>query len=127
MSKTQFTEEFGKKLEELRKSNPKRKREATTAITKAECTEIVDTLIATLIDSLLQGKDVSFPGCGTFKHEVRGARVGRNPQSGATLHIPAKNVVKFNVSPKLKEAIANNTSKHKSAGKKTAEHHGKKK
>jgi len=35
----------------------------------------------------------------------RAARVGRNPATGATIQIPAKRVVKFQVSKAAKDAI----------------------
>jgi len=35
----------------------------------------------------------------------RKARVGRNPQTGATIKIPAKKVVKFRVAKACKDAV----------------------
>ncbi len=45
------------------------------------------------------------PGIGRLKKVERKARVGRNPQTGEKIRIPAKKVVKFTVSKACKEAI----------------------
>jgi nucleoid DNA-binding protein len=39
--------------------------------------------------------NVSVRGFGTFKTKTRAARTGRNPQTGAALQIPAKDVLTF--------------------------------
>jgi DNA-binding protein HU-beta len=48
---------------------------------------------------------VTLVGFGTFSVSKREARTGRNPQSGKTIKIPAKNVAKFKAGSKLSEAI----------------------
>ena len=44
-------------------------------------------------------------GFGTFAVSERAAREGRNPQSGKTIAIPAKKVVKFKAGAKLADAM----------------------
>ncbi len=44
-------------------------------------------------------------GFGTFSVLKRAARDGRNPQTGETIKIPAKKVVKFKAGSKLLEAV----------------------
>ena len=56
-------------------------------------------------NSLKRGKKVTLVGFGTFDARKRAARTGRNPQTGATVKIPARNVVVFKAGSKLKEAI----------------------
>jgi len=46
------------------------------------------------------------PGLGRLKKSARKARMGRNPQTGAPIKIPAKTVVKFYVAKAVKDAIA---------------------
>jgi len=46
------------------------------------------------------------PGLGRLKKSSRKARVGRNPQTGAPIKIPAKTVVKFYVGKAVKDQIA---------------------
>ncbi len=53
-----------------------------------------------------QAKNVfTLPGIGKLKLVNRKARMGRNPQTGAPIQIPAKRVVKFRVSKAAKDAI----------------------
>ena len=51
----------------------------------------------------------TLPGLGKLKLRDRAARVGRNPATGATIQIPAKRVVKFQVSKVAKDAILGTT------------------
>ena len=46
------------------------------------------------------------PGLGRLKKSQRKARMGRNPQTGAPIKIPAKTVVKFYVAKAVKDSIA---------------------
>jgi DNA-binding protein HU-beta len=45
-------------------------------------------------------------GLGRLKKSQRKARMGRNPQTGEPLKIPAKTVVKFYVAKAVKDSIA---------------------
>jgi len=75
--------------------------------------DITKTAAATALDSLLDGitktlkKDgkVTLVGFGTFSVSRRKARTGRNPQTGATIQIGAKNVPKFSAGKALKDAV----------------------
>jgi len=46
------------------------------------------------------------PGLGKAVKAHRKARMGRNPQTGAAIKIPAKTVVKFRLAKAFKEAVA---------------------
>jgi DNA-binding protein HU-beta len=46
------------------------------------------------------------PGIGRLVKSNRKARVGRNPQTGEAIKIPAKTVVKFRVAKAVKDTIA---------------------
>ena len=46
------------------------------------------------------------PGLGRLVKSNRKARVGRNPQTGEAIKIPAKTVVKFRVAKAVKDTIA---------------------
>src|SRR5262250_2629970 len=46
------------------------------------------------------------PGLGRLVKSNRKARVGRNPQTGEPIKIPAKTVVKFRVAKAVKDVIA---------------------
>ena len=45
--------------------------------------------------SLKKGDSVTLVGFGTFSVSHRGARTGRNPQTGATINIPARKAPVF--------------------------------
>ncbi len=47
----------------------------------------------------------TLPGIGKLVLVQRKARMGRNPQTGEPINIPAKKVVKFRVAKAAKEAI----------------------
>jgi len=46
------------------------------------------------------------PGLGRLVKSNRKARMGRNPQTGEAIKIPAKTVVKFRVAKAVKDVIA---------------------
>jgi DNA-binding protein HU-beta len=46
------------------------------------------------------------PGLGRLVKSNRKARIGRNPQTGEAIKIPAKTVVKFRVAKAVKDTIA---------------------
>jgi nucleoid DNA-binding protein len=48
---------------------------------------------------------VTIPGFGTYATKQRGARTGRNPATGATIHIPAKKYVHFKPGKTLRERV----------------------
>lgn len=47
----------------------------------------------------------TLPGLGKFTVVTRSARVGRNPQTGEEMKIPAKKAVKFTLSKLIKDKI----------------------
>ncbi|MBV5318339.1 MAG: HU family DNA-binding protein, partial [Desulfobulbaceae bacterium] len=56
-------------------------------------------------DAMAAGDKVTLIGFGTFSVTERAAREGRNPQSGQTMSIPAKKVVKFKAGAKLVDSV----------------------
>ncbi|MBI5238003.1 MAG: HU family DNA-binding protein [Deltaproteobacteria bacterium] len=72
-------------------------------ITKKTANEIINE-IAQL--SYKEAKNTfTLPGIGKLVLVKRKARVGRNPQTGAAINIPAKRVVKFRVAKACKDAV----------------------
>ena len=55
---------------------------------------------------LKAGEDITLVGFGTFSTGERAARQGRNPQTGETISIAAKKVVKFKPGKALKDEVA---------------------
>jgi DNA-binding protein HU-beta len=56
-------------------------------------------------ETLEKGEKLSLIGFGTFSVSERSARTCRNPQTGKSMKIPAKKIVKFKVGSKLAEAV----------------------
>jgi len=74
-------------------------------ITKSAAAKAIDSLIEGITRSLGQGERTTLVGLGTFQVSERKARMGRNPHTGAAIHIPAKKVVRFRASKDLEEAV----------------------
>ena len=55
--------------------------------------------------TLRGGGRVSLVGFGSWSVSHRAARAGRNPQTGATIQIAAKNVVKFKAGAELSSSV----------------------
>lgn len=72
---------------------------------KAEATTAVSAVFDVITDSLKAGEQVSVPGFGIFQRKDRAARQGRNPQTGATILIPAAKVPSFKAGKGLKDAV----------------------
>jgi len=74
-------------------------------ISKASAEKALNGTLAAIADTLKAGDKVTLVGFGTFSVSKREARQGRNPQTGKTIKIPAKNVVKFKAGSKLSDAV----------------------
>ena len=74
-------------------------------VTKAQAHKAVGAFFDGVTSSLKKGKKVSFVGFGTFSVSKRKARTGRNPQTGAPIHIAAAKVPKFKPGKQLKDAV----------------------
>ena len=68
---------------------------ADAGISKAAAKAALDSLTSKVTKALKGGDRVSLVGWGTWSVSNRAARTGRNPQTGKTIQIAAKNVVKF--------------------------------
>ena len=55
--------------------------------------------------TLKKGGDIPLTGLGKFKVLNRKARMGRNPQTGEPIKIPAKRVCKFRIAKSLKDMV----------------------
>ena len=74
-------------------------------ISKASAGRALDSMVETITESLKKGDPVALVGFGTFSVKDRAARQGRNPQTGATIQIPAARVPGFKAGKGLKEAV----------------------
>ncbi|WP_261979378.1 HU family DNA-binding protein [Buchnera aphidicola] len=74
-------------------------------LSKTQAKLTLETTLSTIIDSLKKGESVQIVGFGTFKVNLRSSRIGRNPQTGKEIQIPATKVPSFTSGKTLKNAI----------------------
>ena len=77
----------------------------STGQSKSAVSSVLDATLETITGSLKNGDKVTFTGFGTFERRHRQARVGRNPQTGAEVQIPASNVPAFKAGKSLKDSV----------------------
>lgn len=88
--------------QELVKAMAEKMPEGTTLKT-AEAA--VNAFVESVTDALSNNDEVALTGFGSFKISERKARTGRNPQTGETMEIAAKNVPGFKAGKNLKDAV----------------------
>jgi integration host factor subunit alpha len=71
-------------------------------ITTKKATDIVESIIDEIRDTLAKGEIVKISGFGKFSPHEKKARKGRNPKTGEPITIADRKVLKFKVSEKLK-------------------------
>lgn len=74
-------------------------------LSKVSAAAAIDSLIDGIVKSLKKGNPVTFVGFGTFKTAQRKARTARNPQTGGTIKIPKRRVVRFTAGKALKTTV----------------------
>ena len=74
--------------------------------TKKQAGMILVELSELAAKAIKKGDKFALPGFVTVKVRARKARMGRNPQTGAAIKIPAKKVVKALPAKALKDIIA---------------------
>ncbi|MFP3883530.1 MAG: HU family DNA-binding protein [Actinomycetota bacterium] len=81
-------------------------------ISKAKAAEIVDHIFSTkagegiIAVELDAGRKVNITGFGSFTLKRRSERQGRNPATGETITIPARNYAHFSAAKGLKDRVA---------------------
>ncbi|MCB0693614.1 MAG: HU family DNA-binding protein [Lewinellaceae bacterium] len=78
---------------------------ADANITKAQAADALGAVIDGVSGTLKAGDKVTLVGFGTFSISKREARTGRNPQTGKSIKIAAKNVVKFKPGKELADEV----------------------
>ena len=73
--------------------------------TKVDAAKAVDAVSAVVMAAMKKGERVTWTGFGTFEVRARAARMGRNPQTGAPLHIAASKTPAFKAGKSLKDAV----------------------
>ena len=74
-------------------------------INKRQANDALKSFLDNVTTDLKKGKKVSFVGFGTFTVSKRKARIGRNPQTGEKINIPASKVPHFRAGKALRDAV----------------------
>jgi DNA-binding protein HU-beta len=74
-------------------------------VSRKQADQILDGLVETVVKSVKKGESVKIPGLGIFRLRKMKARVGRNPQTGEPIKIPARKKVGFSVAKTFKEQV----------------------
>jgi len=74
-------------------------------IDKKTALEFVDEFITTVTDTVATGEDVVLTGFAKFRRVQRGPRLARNPQTGATVKVPAKKAAKITPLKAFKDQV----------------------
>ncbi|MFP4171315.1 MAG: HU family DNA-binding protein [Candidatus Hydrogenedentota bacterium] len=82
----------------------------TLGMQQNDIAKIVDTTLATIADSLAEGKQWELRDFGVFEVKSRLPRKGRNPRTGEAAVVPKRKVVVFRAGKRMREQIANGTA-----------------
>ncbi|EAT15103.1 HU family DNA-binding protein [Desulfuromonas acetoxidans] len=74
-------------------------------LSKSDSEKALKAFVDTVTEALKGGDKIALVGFGTFSVGDRAARVGKNPQTGAEIKIPAAKVPKFKAGKALKDAV----------------------
>ena len=74
-------------------------------VQRKEAVDTVESLLEVLKSTLESGEDVLVSGFGKFQVKEKKARKGRNPATGDDAILPARRVVTFKWSGKLRELL----------------------
>ena len=74
-------------------------------LNKRESKDMVEAFFEIVNEALVKGDDVKLSGFGNFAIRRKAPRPGRNPRTGESIPIKARNVVTFHASHKLKAVV----------------------
>ena len=78
-------------------------------LNKRESKDMVEAFFEIVHDTLVDGQDVKLSGYGNFNIRRKAPRPGRNPRTGESIPIKARQVVTFHASHKLKSLVQGDT------------------
>ena len=67
--------------------------------------KVVSTILDEIVAALARGDRVELRGFGTFAVKVRQGRLGRNPKTGATVHVPEKKITSFRQGHEIRKRL----------------------
>ena len=79
-------------------------------LSRNESAQLVESILAEICGSLVQGETVKVSSFGSFSVRQKGGRIGRNPKTGEQVPIAPRRVLVFRPSHVLKEKVNQNLS-----------------
>jgi DNA-binding protein HU-beta len=76
-----------------------------SALSKSQAGAFLENMVGMITSAVKKGEPVKIPNLGGWKKRKSAARMGRNPQTGEPIHIPARVKVRFSVAKSFKEAV----------------------
>ena len=89
----------------MTKSQLVQKLAEASELNKKQADVVLVSLVDLTVNSVRKGDPVKIPGLGTFRKVQTKARMGRNPQTGEAIKIPARKKVRFSVAKSFKESV----------------------
>ena len=74
-------------------------------VSRKQADDLLSALIDNVVKTVKKGESLKIPGLGIFRLRKMKARLGRNPQTGEPIKIPARKKVGFTVAKTFKEAV----------------------
>ncbi len=74
-------------------------------VSQRNASEIVDTIFATMKDTLISGESLKLVQFGTLSVRDKAPRRGRNPRTGESMIITKRKMVSFRPSKRLRERL----------------------
>jgi len=74
-------------------------------VTKKDCAAVVEAFLNAVKQALAHGEYIEIRGFGTFKVRHRKPRLARNPRTGESVQVPARQVPVFKPSRLFKEDV----------------------
>ena len=89
----------------MTKSQLVQKLAEASELSKKQADGVLQALVDITVTSVRKGDPVKIPGLGTFRKVQTKARMGRNPQTGEPIKIPARKKARFSVAKTFKESV----------------------
>lgn len=70
-----------------------------------EAERVVNTVLDSIGDALVDGRRVELRGFGAFSTRARDGRLGRNPRTGGSVEVAAKRVPYFKAGKEMRERL----------------------
>ena len=75
------------------------------ALPRREVESLVNAVFDTLAEALVRGERIEIRGFGSFVVKQRDGRMGLNPKTGESVHVPPKRVPFFKAGKELRERV----------------------